>query len=114
MLGFITLFASVTQSTLKWKWSPSSAYYLFMVQRTTLLQMTFHSQRQKTSILQATYFLVQLVFHVADGEATIKNGPKEDKIRRWKGKPVDLSHLVLHARTLSVQGPVTLSHACVL
>jgi len=54
------------------------------------------------------------VFCVADGEATIKNGPKKDKIRRWKEKSVVLSYLVLHARTSSVQGPVTLSHACVL
>ena len=50
-----------------------------MVQSTTLLQMTFHSESQKTSILQAAHFLVHLVFHVADGEATIKNGPKKDK-----------------------------------
>lgn len=76
--------------------------------------MTSHSERQRTSILQAARFSVNLVFHVADGEATIKNGPKKEKIRRWKEKPVVLSYLVLRARTLSVQGPVTLSHACVL
>lgn len=42
-----------------------------MVQTTTLLQMIFHSERQKTSILQAAHFSVHLVYHAADGETTI-------------------------------------------
>lgn len=64
--------------------------------------MIFHSERQKSSILQAAHLLVHVLLHVADGEANIKNGPQKDNIRRWKEKPVALSDSVLHARTSSI------------